>query len=543
MRLFRSVLLPLLAAATLPAAPRPKLVVVVSVDQLSAELMQRWGKDLPGGLGRLYREGSTFLEAFQDHGFTETGPGHSVILSGRHPGHTGIVENAWLDRSANKLVYCVEDKSSPLVGARDARGAASFRNLKGDTLGAWLQRQVPGSRVFSVTGKDRSAILMAGRKAQGVYWFSESLGFTTSAAYASTLPSWLKTYNASFLNRTETESFFWSPMDASFLVPGGTYLVHGEPQVMGLPRTILAVGMPRDKAFWDRFRGSPFLDEAIFGAAEALAEGEGLGKGPAVDLLALGLSSTDYVGHGFGNSGPEMMDNLRRLDRSLGLFLERLRAKTPGMWVVLTADHGGGDFPERLQAQGLPAKRIVAREWLQGITKEMSRRLGVPGPFLRLNTSASHMYYLDPQALRSGRSRKEILRAAVEAALAHPDVQDAFTAEDLESLKVDSAQPPSRRSFRERVKLSFDPQRSGDLFVVFKPLCTLDDPTHLCCHGHPHDYDRRVPLVFWGPWRTERRSEPVAIVDLAPTLAHELGISPDEPVDGHVLPLKEAQAH
>jgi predicted AlkP superfamily pyrophosphatase or phosphodiesterase len=520
------------------AAERPRLVVVVSVDQLSAELMARWGKDLPGGLGQLYRKGTTFVEAYHDHGFTETGPGHSVLLTGRSPMHTGIVENNWLDRSTGKVVYCVEDPKAAILGASAGTPGVSPAKLQGETLGAWLQDQIPGSRVFAVTGKDRSAILMAGKRAQGVYWFTGSHGFSTSTAYTQSLPPWLQAYNASFLGRLERESLFWSPLDPNGLPPGGTYQIQGKAQTMGLPRTILGVGMPRDLAFWDRFRGSPFLDEAIFGAAEALAAGEHLGHGHGVDLLALGLSATDYVGHGFGNGGPEMLDNLRRLDRELGQYLDRLRAKVPGLWVVLTADHGGGDFPERLQAQGLPAKRLMGADWQRAFNDALSKRLGAAGDFF-LPAPTWHQLYLNLETLRqSGKSRAEVLRAAVAVAKATPEVAEACSAEDLDSLVLDPAEGPDHRSYLAKLRLSFQRERSGDLFLAFQPLVMLDDPGHVCCHGHPQDYDRRVPLIFQGPWRAETRNEPVRTVDLAPTLARELGLKPQEALDGRALPLR-----
>lgn len=534
----RAALLPLLLAATLLAAPRPKLVVVLSVDQFSAELMERWGKDLPGGLGRLYRGGTTFVEAYHDHGFTETGPGHSVLLTGRHPMHTGIVENTWLDPATGKRVYCVADPASAILGAPAGTPGVGPKNLQGDTLGSWLVAQVPGSRVFAVTGKDRSAILMAGQHGQGVYWFAGAQGFTSSRAYTDTLPPWLQAFNSRFLSRLEHASLFWEPLDARPLPPGGSYQIHGRSLTLGLPRTILAVGMPRDMAFWDRFRASPFLDEAILGAADALAAGEHLGQGPATDLLALGLTATDYVGHDFGNGGPEMLDHLRRLDRNLGLFLDRLHARVPGLWVVLTADHGSADFPERLQAQGLPAKRLMAGPWQQELNRELSRRLGLAGNLFRPSDNSQQLN-LDPDLLRTcGRTRAEALKAAVAVAKAMPEVAEACSADDLEALTPDAQEPPDHRSYATRLRLSYLAGRSADLSIAFKPMYAMDASDHLATHGHPQDTDRRVPLVFWGPWRAEERTEPVRTVDLAATLAQELGLRPQEAIDGRPLALK-----
>jgi hypothetical protein len=189
----------LLLQAQAPAA-RPKLVVAIAVDQLSAELMQTYGPELTGGLARLMREGAYFTEAYHDHGFTETGPGHSVLLSGRFPAHTGIIENSWYDRGVGRVVYCVQDPASHALHLPAQASSSNVRFL-GETLGDWLQAQVPGSRAFSVSGKDRAAILMAGRKPTAAYWFTGAAGFTSSSVYAERLPEWLARFDAGLNQR------------------------------------------------------------------------------------------------------------------------------------------------------------------------------------------------------------------------------------------------------------------------------------------------------------------------------------------------------
>ena len=527
----RSVLILCLALAPAVAAPRPRLVVVISVDQLAEGLLEQWGPGLPGGLGRLYREGCTFRNAYQAHGATETGPGHSTLLTGRHPMHTGIAANQW--REAAGAVYCVGDPAHPVLGAPAGGAGAGPRFLAGTTLGGWLHQQVPGSRMFAVSGKDRSAILMAGAQAEGVYWFAGPAGFTTSTAYAGTLPSWLRAGNQGLLERLAREPLAWTALEGQAQPPSATFAVAGRRVTFGLPRSIRAAGAALDDGFWDRYRASPFLDQATLGAALALADGEGLGSGPGVDVLALGLSATDYVGHAFGNAGPEMADHLRRLDQALGRFLAQLAARVPGVWVVLTADHGAADLPERRQAQGLPGQRVEPRAWQAGLERQLRLALGGARPYFLPMTG--DQLYLDPDAVRaSGHSRAEVLAAAAGAARATPEVEAAFSAEALAAFQPEPG-PPDRTSLETRVRLSFVAGRSGDLLVVFKPYTTLG--AGVAGHGSPHDYDRKVPLVFWGPWRAETREEPVSTVDLAPTLALELGIRTGEPVDGAPLKL------
>jgi len=505
-------------------------VVVISVDQLGEGLLAQAGAELPGGLGRLWREGCVFRNAYQAHGATETGPGHAVLLTGRHPMHTGIAANHW--REGAGLAYCVGDPAHPVLGAAPGGPGAGPRFLAGTTLGGWLHAQAPGSRMFAMTGKDRSAILMAGAQAEGVYWFAAPIGFTTSTAYAEALPAWLQACNQRLLGRLAREPLAWTALDGRPLPPSAAYAIAGRTVTFGLPRTLHAAGADLDAPFWDRFRASPFLDQAILEAALALADGEKLGSGPGVDVLALGLSATDYVGHAFGNGGPEMQDHLRRLDLALGRFLDQLAVRAPGFWVVLTADHGAADLPERRRAQGLPGQRVDPGAWQAGLDRHLSLVLGGAKPYFL--TMLNDQLYLDPEAVRaSGHSRAEVLEAAARAARATPEGMAAFTSEALSAFQPPPG-PPDRTSLETRLRLSFVAGRSGDLLLVFPPYTTLG--AGVAGHGSPHDHDRKVPLVFWGPWRAESREEPVSLVDLAPTLARELGIRPWEPVDG--VPLR-----
>ena len=244
----------LFATTVAQAAPkanhRPKLVLVISVDQFSAGLFQRFGKDLPGGLGLLQKRGVVFTEAYHDHAFTETGPGHSVLLSGRFPSHTGIVENNWYDRALGRSVYCVSDESVHSIGQPEKPGVSPLKFI-GTTLGDWLQAQVKGSRVFSLSGKDRAAVLMAGRKPTAVFWFEGTAGFNTSTAYAERRPQWLATFDEELHQRFLRDNWTWTALGpwsgvartAEWTLPGGQIVRNG------LPRVVHGAGMPLDKDF------------------------------------------------------------------------------------------------------------------------------------------------------------------------------------------------------------------------------------------------------------------------------------------------------
>ena len=540
----RALLLPILAtglALAQPAVKRPKLVLVISVDQLSEDLMQRYEGRFTGGFRRLRKEGVYFSEAYHDHAITETAPGHSVLLTGRTPGHTGIPENQWYDRASGRTVYCVADETTTLVGLPGKTGSSN-KALLGDALGDWLQAQVPGSRVFSLSGKDRAAILMAGRKPTSVYWFEGAYGFTTSTHYSATLPPWLQAFDVDLQARFRQEVWMWRPFHvagsegrtATFTFPDGSTFISGH-----LPRVVQGLGMPVDPGFTSRLRASPLFDQITFEGAKAMIEGEGIGQGKATDLLTLSLSATDYVGHAFGAGSPEMEDNLERLDERLGAFLDWLHARVPEMWVVLTADHGGMDLVERLQGGGFGAKRLDPKAWLASINDKVREDLHLSQAPL-LPTYEPLQLILDPRATAgSSVTRGEVLQAVVATVKAKPEVLEVATAEQLEAFKETDLGSPRDNPVFARMKHSFNPPRSGDILVAFKPLIdpVSPKPFYIAEHGSPHDYDRRVPLLFWGPWRAAERREPVRTIDLAPTLARALGLRPSADVDGKAIEL------
>lgn len=531
---------------------RPDLVIMISVDMLSGEIMDRYGAGLPGGLGRLQREGVFFENAFHDHAFTETGPGHSVLLSGRHPASTGIPENQWRDRATGKTIYCVQDPHVIDFGEPSGKAGSSAVWFKGTTFGTWLKDRLPGSRVFAISGKDRASILMSGPKADGVYWFQDGFGFTTSTFYAKALPAWLAQFNRNLLNDLRDRSLVWTPIGPTDgLTYPGHWMAGQTPVVSQLPRLIQAPGLvmqakggyllheTQDGSFWRRWRGSPFFDDSTFDAAEALLRNEHLGEGPTTDLLALGLSATNVIEHAFGNCGPEMLDQIRRLDRRLGVFLDRVQAGGRSVAIVFSSDHGGLDFAERLQDQGIPARRLDTDAWMKDLQSRVRTELHLDKDLLIAgNDHFPNELYFDQSAARQLGDRKEWVPKVVNIVRSMPDIATAASFEELAALSEKRFEDPRDESLLYRLKFSAAPERAGEILFAYQPMIELGAPPDHdpAQHGTAYDYDRRVPIIFWGPWRAERRREPASTVDIAPTLAREFDIEPEERLDG--VPLK-----
>ena len=173
-----------------PAQLSPRLILVISIDQLRRD---RLSDELPGGIGRLAREGRVFDNAVLAHAYSDTCPGHAVMLTGRHPGPIGIPSNSFIEKDSMTLRYCVSDPSSDAATFGGSGAGRSPRNLRATTLGDWLKAENPESRVFAVSGKDRTAIMLGGQGPDGVYWLDwRGRGaFTTSRYYTAALPDWV----------------------------------------------------------------------------------------------------------------------------------------------------------------------------------------------------------------------------------------------------------------------------------------------------------------------------------------------------------------
>ena len=532
MKIFNWVLVGLsLAAPAMAAPPKPKLVVAISVDQFADSLFQQYRGGFTGGLKRL-SDGVVFL-GYQSHAATETCPGHSTILTGDHPARTGIVANTWFDRKTGSSIYCV---SVPNVGDLAARGP---QNLRVDTLGDWLKRAEPGARSVAVSGKDRAAITMGGHHADAVYWWADRDGFTTSAHAGPATPAVLapaKAFNtAQFAAWRKAPPRLWPAATGVCAALQKPYR-YGDLELSGAvpPEASLHVedspSFPITAAFQDALRASPSFDPMTLDFATKVLDADHLGRGPATDLLAVSLSSTDFVGHRYGNGGAEQCVQLQTLDRALGLFFDHLDSLHIPYVVVLTADHGAPDAPERA---GPPASRIDGRRVIIDLNRYLQKTLalgyepivGDDPRQLSINLASE-----DPAA------RAKVRDLAVAWLNGRPEVSHAFSAEEIIAAAPPKGKPMTELTLAERFHESFDPDRSGDIQVAFVEGATVGIPQgpgdNIGGHGSPWDYDRRVPILFWWPGVTAKAGgRPIETVDIAPTLAAVAGI-PAPPVDG-----------
>ncbi|CAN5221383.1 alkaline phosphatase PhoY [soil metagenome] len=522
-------------------APHPKLVVVISIDQFSANLFEQYRPAFKGGLGRLAAEGTVYPSGYQSHGMTETCPGHSTLLTGKYPSKTGIVANDFYDLATGKRTYCLGDPSVTMAHDPAATQTVSPRLLMASTYGEWLKAASPKSRVYAVSGKDRGAINMAGHGADGVFWVQAGFGFTTwvePGQDARTRLAPVAALNLKLIADQKTYPFTWTYSSKACAAKEGDYETGGRKwrSALPLPPPADAAGVAKDLST------SPYPDRVTLEAAEALREKFKLGDGDVTDVLAISLSATDFIGHRFGTRGPEMCDHLMRLDARLGQFLDGLdRVKGPVL-VVLAADHGGSDFPERLAEQGYPAGRVPPAAWLQDINAALRAQLTLDHDPLVQAGGIESLYAVGPDGRApTALDHARIVGAALAILAKRPEVFAAYDSNMLFTAAPPAkGTPPDEISVAERMRRSAYPGRVGDILVAFQPYQTPASPnaTYVASHGSPWNYDRRVPILFWwkgGPSR--ERVLPIETVDIAPTLAAVTGVAVPADVDGRCLPL------
>nr|WP_295108804.1 alkaline phosphatase family protein [uncultured Caulobacter sp.] len=527
--------------------PDPKLVVVISVDQFSANLYAQHRPEFTGGLATL-SSGIVYPNGYQSHAFTETCPGHSTLLTGKHPNKTGISANDWYDRASGRTVYCLADPSVTL--ADDPKGrAVSPANMVATTYGDWLKAVSPKSRVFGVSGKDRGAITMSGHQADGQFWYQPGFGFTTYVREGQTAEERLKpvaALNAKLAADLKKHPYAWDyakdsakrckALEADYETGGRKW--HA---ALPIPTAADDAGKLRD------LYASPYTDAATLELAQDLREAYGLGDGPQVDVLTVSLSATDFIGHRYGTRGPEMCDQIARLDERLGAFLKSLDKVKGGVLVVLAADHGAADFAERLHDEGYDSERVLGRPWVAGLNKQLRADLGLSWDPLMADGGIDQIYVVGADGRAASiTDRARVTAAALVLIKRDPAVADAFDSNVILTMEAAPADAyPEEISVAERVRRSAYPGRVGDILIAFKPnrVPATAGATYVSTHGSPWDYDRRVPILFWWKGATpHERVLPLDTVDIAPTIAAATGVKPPVDVDGVCRPLVYGQA-
>ena len=499
------------------ASTKPKLVVLISVDQMRGDYIDRFQHQWSKGLKRLVAEGAWFRQADFPYYNTVTCSGHASISTGTVPAVHGMVLNQWWERDNSRLVSCTDDDDAQLItyGGPVKGVGNSARNLMTTTLSDEMRIQALAPRVVSISLKARSAINLGGHHPDAVIWLDEDHGeWVTSTAFGKTTTPYFADYIVKHPLRNEMGRVWDRSM------PKDRYLYDGSAQ--GRQKTALATkdfphivkgdGTEIAGAFTDAWESSPYSDAYLAGLAGAALDALKMGRGPGIDYLGISFSALDKVGHDFGQDSHEVQDVLIHLDRELGLLLDKLdREVGEGNYVVgLTADHGVAPVPERVKAQGFDAGRINTVTMGRQLDDVLVRELG-PGAF-RTRVIYNDIYF------NTGVYAKLLQNAKAMEAVIQTVLKTQGVARVYKKGELSAADPFTRASF-----LSHYDGRSGDLKMLGRPYWITSSSTST--HGTGHRYDTRVPVILFGAGvRKGEYLQPAMPIDLAPTLGFLSGV-------------------
>lgn len=516
---------------TVLAPLRPRLVVLLVVDGLPQRQVEVSRAQLaPDGLARFLQRGASFANAHFGHWYTVTAAGHAVIATGAYPDRTGIVGNEWRNATTGALEYCAGDPAHAYLG-HEARGLAgtSPRNLRVETVGDVLRAQEPAAKVIAISGKDRGAVFLAGHKGTAYAYQPSTGSFASTTYYMKEHPRWVADFNAAH----PADRHFgaeWKPLlaDGEYgksLPDGQRWFARGG----RLPKRA-GEGRP-GPAFYAELLAFPFFDQLTLDFARAAIAGEGLGEDSAPDILAVSLSTHDYVNHAYGAESRISHDHLLHLDRALQDFFRHLDEKVGAdrYVAVLTADHGFAPALEYMATLGQAGGRFNPAQAIARLNRGLGR-FG-SGPFVR-HISARTVGIDRGVTAARGVAFDAVAEQVRRLLLEDPAVAAAYTRAELEG-RTRMGEP-----FFEAVLKGWHREVSGDVAFVLKSHWAHGNEVH--SHGSPHPYDTHVPIALYGPaWMTPgQRDQRVDVADIAPTLARLLGIPPPPAAEGKPLPLR-----
>ncbi|MCG3188978.1 MAG: Alkaline phosphatase PafA [Burkholderiaceae bacterium] len=518
-----------------PSAP-PRLVVFMAVDGLPQRQVVDYRSQLaPDGLARFLDRGAWFANAHYGYAYTVTAAGHASMLTGTYAYRHGIIGNDWRNLETGEVQYCTGDARYTYIGnATGKLDGTSPNNLLVETVGDVLKRSNPRSKVIGISGKDRGAILPAGKTGVAYMYMSKSGQFASSTFYMKEHPAWVDAFNAA----KPADRYFkqpWRPM-----LEDGAYrqsLADAQPWFLikgaGLPMTMGHAQEKPDGAYYSGLLRGPFVDEMALEFARAAIKGEALGQDDAPDILTVSLSGHDYVNHAFSAESRLSHDHLLQLDRLFQAFFKDLDALVgkDNYVAVLTADHGFMPAPETSLAAGRNAGRQSASQALARVNAGLAQKFGA-GTWAKFFSASALV--LDHKLIDERKVDRLVVQEEARSLLLKEEgIAVVYTRDEL------AGNTRAGAPLFDPMRKSWNAQRSGDLQVALKPYWMFTSSSSTTTHGSPHPYDTNVPILFYGPRWVKRGmvSERVEVSGVAPTLAGMLRIAPPATSEGKVLPI------
>ena len=454
---------------------KPKLVVAVVVDQMRYDFLENLSyRFSENGFNRLINEGYNCKNNFYNYVPTVTGPGHSSVSTGSTPMTHGIVGNNWYDREQNKSVYCTDDVSYDNIGGDDYSGNKSPNNLLVETFADINKSYNKDAKTVSVAIKDRGSILMGGKNADAAYWYygKERAQWITSTYYMQKLPSWVENFNME--DNLEKYLEEWVPLyDIStydnYEIDNNNFekLFKGKDD-SAFPYDTKSL-MKHNDCF-DMIKETPYGNQMTTDFAIEAIINEDLGKRGVTDVITIGYSSTDYVGHSFGVASVETQDTYIRLDKEIEkllLFLDNELGENQ-YTLFLTGDHGVLEIPAFLTNSGIDAKAVSENELALNVVTQLKKVFGVEVKDLISNVDNSQIYLNDTGISSLGLEKNKVMNQIIKILKSFDFISNAYSSDYIINSK-------NLDGYEKLIQNGFHEKRSGDVALILKPnvICLL----------------------------------------------------------------------
>lgn len=501
----------------------PKLVVGIVVDQMCYEYLYRFydqfGED---GFKKLMTNGANLRSTNYNYVPTYTGPGHASIYTGTTPSNHGIVGNEWYERESGEVINCVGDSTVQTIGAENASGMCSPKNLKANTITDQLKLTYPNAKVISASIKNRGAILPGGHLSDGSYWYDYATGnFVTSTFFKTELPQWVKDFNAlNYAQQYMSQTWDLFSPETNTTIDDRPY----EGKFPGVssptfPYNLAAIIDSANMAPSKLMPYTPFANTFLTDFAINALKSEGLGEDNQTDMLCISYSTPDIIGHMFGPYSREIEDTYLRLDREIARLIKALEQKVgkKGFTLFLTADHAVVPVPQFLMDNNLPGGYFYTSEAMDTLRNQMVEEFGHDFILAQENLNI----YLDHKAMKEQDvDAEDVEEFIAQVILDWEGVKRVFTREQLLESGMND-------EWSSMVSNGYNKSESGDVIFILEPgylpkYQRSEEHPVGTSHGSAYGYDTHVPLLWYGSKVTGDVFCDVKITDITATLAHIL---------------------
>ena len=528
-------LLLILLLATCKPEEKPKLVVVIIIDHFAHFTYEHYKPVFTKGFKWLADHGNSFEKAYYEHGYCATGPGHFVLGSGLNPGPAGVLGNHWYDRIQKKSVYCVEDPDAKEVGI--PANQVSYGKVNGTSYGDWLKAVSPQSKVYGISTKDRSSIMMSGKSPDLALWYNYRGSFTTTDYYTDTIPSWLHDFNKNFDVLGYRDSVWNTNIDIELLAEythGDSFYGETDRFKKDIYSPVFPIGYEKD---WDdekaygEMPGRPWMDRAVLDLGSTIVQNANLGQDDDPDILNISLSTMDWLAHYYGPFSHEVMDHLVKVDGYLMNFIEFLDQNVGLEYVtfVLSSDHGGLPLPEHwTHIMNKSGGRVDEAHYQATRNKAYAELDSLYGNHDYIHRQGSSYYY-DFSMMDSIGVQPVLIDSILQTYMESIEgVYRLYTKKELLAATPDDYLAYRLRNFMH-------PELSPDLYTLLEEGWLFRNP-YGTSHSTPYEYDSHVPLIFSSEkLQSTSIMDSVAILDMSATIGDILGVEPLNNIDGKSL--------